>query len=72
MPKLTVNSRCSATLELEAHDVWFIGAMLEQFNQMRQVGDAQEALGTTEFENDFIDDCAEELAQMMSEYDNGA
>lgn len=65
MPKFEVQSQCEATLELEPHDVWFIKAMLEEFFAKRHVGDAQEALGTVEYNNDFIDDCASELAKQL-------
>jgi hypothetical protein len=65
MPKLEVKDRDIATLTLEPHDVWFIKAMLEEFYHERQVMSAQEAMGTTEYSDDFIDDIAQELAKAL-------
>ena len=68
-PTIEVTSRSEATLTLEPHDVWFLNAMLEEYWHKRQVCDAQESLGTTEYENDFIDDVATEFSRMMAQYE---
>ena len=65
MPKLEVKDQSIATLELEPHDLWFIKAMLSEFYALRHVTGAQEALGTTEHSDDFIDDVASELAEAL-------
>lgn len=48
-------------MTLDQDEAKFVGLMLEQFFSMRQVGSAQEALGTTAKDNDWLDDVAGEL-----------
>jgi len=70
MAKFEVQSQCEATLELEAHDVWFIKALLDEYFNLRSVQSPHEALGLVPdhpdvYGEDMIDELAQELAKAL-------